>query len=1143
MKCNRIFLILFISLMAMTNLNLVSGQEVELVEESSSPYAEFYVSPNGDDANNGLTSDSPFKTIKKAQEEVRLMSSDMTGDIIVNVMSGSYYLPETLNFNTNDSGKNGYNIIFSGDPDNRPLLSGGVDISGGWVIHDVEKNIYKREGVDWSFRQLYTNNDRAIRARWPNLSGELVTSGMYSKPDIDNHSGQYPLELGSKEMAGYANDEGAEVEVNWLSSWSVYRGVIDKYDNSLGRGKVTFKDDHNGLAFNNHTQWNHPYFLENHYQYLDAEGEWFLDKPSQTLYYKPRTGEIMNTTSIVAPKIETLIDFRGENEENKVRNLRFENLNLQHTNWLAPDTTGYAVQQGGSRYQYIADKNNCSNCDRKLHDIRIDARYKALPAMVQLKYCSGITFDGNDFKFSGSWGIMGYEGTDHTLISRNNFEKNASGAIFLGVAGERWDDRLSDHTEEVAAYPEMEGQSIYDSIMYNKVDRMGCDYGDVVAIGALLPQHITIAHNKLTNLPYTGIHVGWNWSDYDHNVTDVQVYQNYIKNVCLLVQDGGGIYTLGRMNGDSNFYYNYIENARQSQWAAWNNNMGIYFDNGSCYKKAHSNVIVNTEHAYEASNSPNHDNIFEGNYYDSVHGASTVNGISILNRSFDSKGAWPEEAIKIRDNAGPDGEVLPPPSLPVNHAFLKPVTASESDEDGGFIAQNITDGDQTTRWAQLPIPNQPDRSKDPTWVEIDLEKEYLLNEIIIKFQYGNRCRYHLEYSSDGENWKTYINKINIDPSPEDTVYETRDDDVMGRYIRITVDTHGWGNSIYEVYVYSGDMDDPNSDITPKTAEFFKNHQSMTKDISVTVLRNGSELESISNGDYVLVNDQDYLKYWDFITIKKEYLENLPDGITNLSFSFSDGPARTLPITISDMADEELSNIALNKTITSNSSSRDPKYMVDGDYSTRWAQRENEASNPATITLDLQGLYDIAYTSILWEQPSGHYYEIEYSEDGEQWEVYVDRTDTQSQWVTDVKQVTAGYLRILAGHPTWGASIFEIEVMGKPYVETEDKWSIISLQPKEGEVIPGQDNTFTIAIETNKKSSKGNVFLAIYQDSEMLDAAVQQNLTVTDGKADVDLEINIPFTERDYIIKAFAWDDNISPLGDVIIYPYENIENQ
>ena len=48
----------------------------------------------------------------------------------------------------------------------------------------------------------------------------------------------------------------------------------------------------------------------------------------------------------------------------------------------------------------------------------------------------------------------------------------------------------------------------------------------MVGIGAMLPQHMTIANNEIGYLPYTGINIGWNWLDTDHGMTANKVYQN-----------------------------------------------------------------------------------------------------------------------------------------------------------------------------------------------------------------------------------------------------------------------------------------------------------------------------------------------------------------------------------------------------------------------------------------------------------------------------------------------------------------------------------------------------------------------------------------------------------------------------------------
>lgn len=114
------------------------------------------------------SSESPFKTLERAKAEVRVHNSNMSGNIIVNIASGVYYMDNTLEFTQADSGTNGFSVIYRGITDengNSPIVSGGVDISDNWELYDESLNIYKHENIDWSFRQLYTNNDRAIRAK------------------------------------------------------------------------------------------------------------------------------------------------------------------------------------------------------------------------------------------------------------------------------------------------------------------------------------------------------------------------------------------------------------------------------------------------------------------------------------------------------------------------------------------------------------------------------------------------------------------------------------------------------------------------------------------------------------------------------------------------------------------------------------------------------------------------------------------------------------------------------------------------------------------------------------------------------------------------------------------------------------------
>jgi Protein of unknown function (DUF1565). len=128
--------------------------------------ATFYVAPTGSDSNPG-TEAAPFKTITKAQKAVREINGTMTGDIVVYLREGTYQLNSTVNFDERDGGKDGHYVRYKAYKGENPLITGGKPITG-WTIHDEANNIWKAEGVDGRFRQLYVNGKKAVRACFPN---------------------------------------------------------------------------------------------------------------------------------------------------------------------------------------------------------------------------------------------------------------------------------------------------------------------------------------------------------------------------------------------------------------------------------------------------------------------------------------------------------------------------------------------------------------------------------------------------------------------------------------------------------------------------------------------------------------------------------------------------------------------------------------------------------------------------------------------------------------------------------------------------------------------------------------------------------------------------------------------------------------
>lgn len=94
---------------------------------------EFYVSPQGDDANDGLApektgSSGPFATVARARDEIRKLKQAggiPKGGVAVNLLGGVYQLAEPLAFTQEDSGAEGAPVVYRAHKEEKPRLAGG----------------------------------------------------------------------------------------------------------------------------------------------------------------------------------------------------------------------------------------------------------------------------------------------------------------------------------------------------------------------------------------------------------------------------------------------------------------------------------------------------------------------------------------------------------------------------------------------------------------------------------------------------------------------------------------------------------------------------------------------------------------------------------------------------------------------------------------------------------------------------------------------------------------------------------------------------------------------------------------------------------------------------------------------------------
>jgi len=637
----------------------------------------------------------------------------MTGDILVDLRQGTHTLASTLYLGSSDSGSNGYNVIYQNYPGESPIVSGGRDLSGGWSLYNSSKNIWRKTGVTGSFRQLYVFGTWATRARQPNLTNDASGGDFYNYTVTP-----YPYSVPSAYVGSWANAGTAEMV--WTSAWSQNRARIAGATTVGNLSTLTFKSPESTFAIDHHPNPGNGTglcYFENAYDFLDQPGEWFLDTAAATLYYIPKSTENMATAKVNAPGPDTLIELGGTSSS-PLHHVQFFGINFYYSGWNGPSSYGYVDGQGGFMYQTQSAGGSTPTTSL--------GTFSPMPGMINLRYTNDVKILENAFINGGSWGIMEYAGSDHNTYAGNHFQYLAAGGICLGNL-----------TTAASFYDLATGTSAYDVVRSNLVDNVGYSYRDAVPILGGNIKYVTITRNEVRNAPYTGISFGWGWTDSSSlDSHDNTVSYNRIHNVTQLLVDGGGIYTLSRMDNtfiDHNYVYNALCGPVCSAIQWWHTTTGIYLDNGSAYKTVTNNVVDNTaKFTYTAAGSPPssaHDNIALNNYYNNSQDSENLTGYVTYSNNVSSFGAqWPQAAIDIMNQAGVE---------PTYHSLSNIISRGANLAIGGVpsatsiyaaatpASSAIDNNTESGLWASDGVETNP-------WWQVSLGSSYQVYEVDIE---------------------------------------------------------------------------------------------------------------------------------------------------------------------------------------------------------------------------------------------------------------------------------------------------------------------------------------------------------------------------------------------------------------------------
>jgi len=519
---------------------------------------EIWVSPKGNDFNDG-TRESPKATLtaalRQAREWRRTGDDRMQGGITVYMEGGTYALYEPVFIRPEDSGtKESPTVIRSAvnektvtrsAADEKVVLSGGIRIKNWkkqgklWVADVPAFN-----GRPLDFRQLWVNGEKAVRARDVE---DFEKMNRICSVDEKNEVLYVPAVAVRRliDNKGKMKAEYAEMVLHQM--WCVANLRIRSIEVQGDSAAVRFHQPESRIQFEH--PWPRPmvttdghnsaFYLTNARELLDVPGEWYHDMDARRVYYYPREGEKMQEAEVMVPAIETLVQVEGTLDR-PVCHIRFEKITFSYTTWMRPSEKGHVPLQAG---MYLTDGYRIDpkmQRDYLNHPLDNQGWLGRPAAAVRIAAARQIDFERCRFEHLGSTGLDYEEAVQGGIVRGCLFRDIAGNGLLAGsfspAAHETHLPYDPADRREVCTHQQI--NNCYFTEVGN--EDWGC-----LAIAAGYVSDINIEHNEISEVPYSGISLGWGWTQTVNCMRNNRVHANLIHHYAKHMYDVAGVYTLG----------------------------------------------------------------------------------------------------------------------------------------------------------------------------------------------------------------------------------------------------------------------------------------------------------------------------------------------------------------------------------------------------------------------------------------------------------------------------------------------------------------------------------------------------------------------------------------------------------------------
>lgn len=502
-----------------------------------------FVAPTGDDTADG-SKEHPLRTphaaLKLAREWRRTADPRTEGGITIHFEAGRYTLDRALYLRPEDSGTklSPTTLRAAEGAEGKVFIVGSLPLKN-WTR---EGNLWvtdapKEHGRPIYARQLWGFGGKIHRA---NLFGEGKMERMIA---FDKES--RTITIPKPTLEGLDKAEGVEMLVHQRWATAILRIKEMRYEGD--KAIVSFLEPESYLEFAHpwpqpvigEERGNSSYTLLNARAMLDTDYEWWQDGATGKIYlYAADPAINPNTTTVYIPTEERLMTIEGAPKK-AVEHIRFHGLTFADTAWNRPSEEGHVTLQGGFPFidGYKLHEKEGFPWDRGLEN---QAWLVRPDAAVSVRNARHIRFEQCSFVALGATGLDLATNVHHSEVVGCTFRNIGGTALLAGSFGEGPTEvhipyNLVGAEEGFCSFLTIEGNTITNATRE--------DWG-AVGIGCGYVHDVEIVRNKVSQVNYSAIAVGWGWTKHKTGMARNRIAYNTVSDYARQLYDTGGIYTL-----------------------------------------------------------------------------------------------------------------------------------------------------------------------------------------------------------------------------------------------------------------------------------------------------------------------------------------------------------------------------------------------------------------------------------------------------------------------------------------------------------------------------------------------------------------------------------------------------------------------